>query len=47
MRAAEAEGASYFLVPEANYKEAYDAAQKLKVIAIDDIEEAIEFLNTI
>ena len=37
----------YFLVPAENYKEALQAATGLKVISVDNLEEALNFLRTL
>jgi PDZ domain-containing protein len=45
--AAERAGIEYFIVPAENYKEALQAATSLKVISVNNLEEALSFLRTL
>ncbi len=47
VRAAEQEGADYFLVPGDNYSEARESARAIDVIEINNVEQAQEFLDTL
>ncbi len=45
--AAENAGAEYFLVPEENYQEALQASREIQVVKVGDLDEVIEFLETL
>ena len=45
--AAERAGAEYFLVPEANYEAAQSAARRIIVVSVDNLEQALGFLETL
>ena len=45
--AAERAGAEYFLVPEANYEAAQSAARRINVVSVDNLEQALGFLETL
>ncbi|ACB84935.1 YlbL family protein [Natranaerobius thermophilus] len=47
VRAAEAQGATYFLVPENNYEEAQQGAEDIKVVKVTNIEEVQDFLESL
>ncbi len=47
VRASESEGADYFLVPEDNYQEAEEVAKEIDVIEIQDLDEALDFLENL
>ncbi len=42
---AEREGADYFIVPQKNYHEAVAAANKIEVVAVETLDEVMEFLK--
>ena len=44
---AEIAGIEYFLVPEENYEEAAEAARKIRVVAVDTLDDALLFLHTL
>lgn len=45
--AAESAGLEYFLVPAENYKEARQAATNIKVVSVNNLEGALNFLKTL
>ncbi len=45
--AAERAGAEYFLVPEANYEAARNAARRIIIVSVDNLEQALNFLKTL
>ncbi len=45
--AAEKAGAEYFLVPEANYEAAQSAARRIIVISVDNLDQALSFLEAL
>jgi PDZ domain-containing protein len=45
--AAEREGAEYFLVPKDNLAEASQAARRIKIVPVDSVEDALQFLTTL
>ncbi|HHX76980.1 MAG TPA: PDZ domain-containing protein [Firmicutes bacterium] len=45
--AAEASGAEIFLVPEENYDEALKTAKKIKVVAVKNLQEVLDYLKTL
>ncbi len=45
--AAERAGAEYFLVPVANYEAAQNIARRIVVVPVDNLEQVLDFLNTI
>ncbi|SJZ91175.1 YlbL family protein [Selenihalanaerobacter shriftii] len=45
--AAEREGAEIFLSPAGNYEKAKESATKIKVVSVDKVEDAIDFLNSL
>lgn len=45
--AAERAGADFFLIPEENYQEALRAARKIEIVAVKDLEEVLNFLQTL
>jgi PDZ domain-containing protein len=45
--AAERAGAHYFLCPSRNYPDAQKHAERMQVIKVDNIQDAIDFLNSI
>lgn len=44
---AEKAGLDYFLVPAENYEEALQAASNIKVVSVNNLEEALSFLKTL
>jgi len=45
--AAERAGIEYFLVPEENYGDAMQAARKIEVVSVRDLEDALNFLSNL
>ncbi|NLZ38135.1 MAG: PDZ domain-containing protein [Firmicutes bacterium] len=47
VRAAEKAGAEYFLVPRENYADAKKAARHITLVPVENLDEALAFLNTL
>jgi len=45
--AAEKAGAEYFIVPRENYEEAREAARRVKLVPVTNLQEALNFLETL